>query len=85
MVGLEDSARNWSTDAGDIKQLIISYFQEIFTTCSPTNIESITDCVQPRVTMQLDTANFLRGDLASREIFEPYKVAKSRWFYRKIL
>ncbi|CAB4269470.1 unnamed protein product [Prunus armeniaca] len=65
MVGLEDSAGRWCTDDSEFKPLIISYFQEIFTTCSPSNIEYITDCVQPRVSMQQS----LTRQISSEEIW----------------
>ncbi|CAL2240584.1 unnamed protein product [Prunus armeniaca] len=67
MVDLEDSAGRWCMDDSEIKPLIISYFQEIFTMCSPTNIESITDCVQPRVTTQQNS--YLTRQISSKEIW----------------
>ncbi|CAB4268701.1 unnamed protein product [Prunus armeniaca] len=39
--------------------------EEIFTMCSPSNIEYITDCVQPRVTMQQS----LTPQISSEEIW----------------
>ncbi|CAL8078868.1 unnamed protein product [Prunus armeniaca] len=41
--------------------------EEIFTTCSPTNIKSITDCVQPQVTMQQNSC--LARQISSKEIW----------------
>lgn len=67
MVGLEDSAGRWCTDASEIKPLVLSYFQEIFSMCSPSNIESITDCVQSRVTMQQNAC--LTRQISSEEIW----------------
>ncbi|CAB4306970.1 unnamed protein product [Prunus armeniaca] len=67
MVGLEDSAGRWCTDDSEFKPLILSYFQKIFTTCSPSNIEYITDCVQPRVTMQQNAC--LTRQISFKEIW----------------
>ncbi|CAB4299176.1 unnamed protein product [Prunus armeniaca] len=67
MVGLEDSAGRWCTDDSEFKPLILSYFQEIFTICSPSNIEYITDCVQLQVTMQQNAC--LTQQISSEEIW----------------
>ncbi|CAL8990362.1 unnamed protein product [Prunus brigantina] len=41
--------------------------EDIISTCSPSNIESITDCVQPRVTMQQNAC--LTWQISSEEIW----------------
>lgn len=67
MLGLENSTGPWCTYFNELKSLVTSYFQEIYTSRSPFNIETITDCVHSRVTMQQNAA--LVRQISSKEIW----------------
>lgn len=45
MLGLEDGAGRWCEGEGEIRDIAISYFAQLFITSNPGNIEEIVGCV----------------------------------------
>ncbi|CAB4310240.1 unnamed protein product [Prunus armeniaca] len=52
ILGLEDTHRHWCDGPSDIHKIAVAYFEDIFTSCNPTNIVEITGCVHRKVTAQ---------------------------------
>ncbi|KAJ8450693.1 hypothetical protein Cgig2_021165 [Carnegiea gigantea] len=56
IVGLKDDAGNWQTNDDDIANVITQYFEDLFSTSYPSGMEEVLDCIQPKVTDEVNVA-----------------------------
>lgn len=67
ILGLEDTHGHLCDSPSDIHQIAVAYFEDIFTSCNPTNIAEITGCVHRKVTAQHNEV--LLQELTTKEIW----------------
>ena len=58
-VGIHDAARNWITKDIDVEKVAVEYFEDLFTTTSPTKFDDLLTEVIPGITPQMNQ-RFLR-------------------------
>ena len=54
ILGIWDKSENWCGDQDSIARVAISYFEEIYTTSSPSQIEKVTDLIPIKVTDEMN-------------------------------
>ena len=52
--GLEDDLSSWVEDEGRIGDLLNGFYSSLFSSSSPTKFDAILDCVEPRVTREMN-------------------------------
>jgi len=52
IVGLKDASGMWQTEDEEIANIVTQYFQYLFITSSPSNLDDVLDCIQPEVTAE---------------------------------
>ncbi|CAL8136353.1 unnamed protein product [Prunus armeniaca] len=66
-MGVEDTHGKWCDNPLDIHRVAVDYFENIFTSCNPTNISEIMGCVHRKVTTQHNEA--LLREVSTEEIW----------------
>jgi len=54
ILGIWDKSENWCGDQDSIARAAISYFEGIYTTSSPSQIEKVTDLILVKVTDEMN-------------------------------
>ena len=54
IVGLYDALENWITEDMDVENVAVHYFEELFTTTSPTEFDDFLTEVPPGITTQMN-------------------------------
>ena len=52
IVGLHDADGNWITDGEGVEKVAVNYFDELFTTTSPTAFDNFLSEIQPSISTQ---------------------------------
>ena len=54
IVGLHDAARNWITKDKGVEKVAVDYFEDLFSTTSPTEFDSFLTEITPVITSQMN-------------------------------
>lgn len=54
IVGLHDEAGNWITEEQGVEKMAVDYFEDLFSTTSPSDFDSFLDEVTPSITSQMN-------------------------------
>lgn len=54
IVGMHNDAGNWITEENGVEQVIVNYFEELFTSTSPSKFDSFLEEVPSNITAQMN-------------------------------
>ncbi|KAM2502553.1 hypothetical protein ACFX1W_033092 [Malus domestica] len=66
IVGLEDEQGNWCTGPGEVDEIAVRYFRNLFRTCNPRGTKEITECVEAQI--RPEKAHWLMQTITAEEV-----------------
>ena len=54
IVGLHDEDRNWITEDKGVEKVAVDYFDDLFSTTSPSEFDSFLEEIVPSITFQMN-------------------------------